>query len=202
MSLFGTHTSTEQTNSLAAYLPPGDVFGASYEQGTNLRNLLIGLAAELYRVETTMNAIKYDHDPINTTQLITYWEAALGIPDSCIQIGGQTLAQRRNNVIAKFAKMNIITSSDFISLAALFGFTVTITAGKDVGVFPIPFPCWFFPSAKVARFTMIVTFPASQYVFPLAFPCNFSSPLTNIVQCLFNKLKPANVQVLYRYANS
>ena len=44
-----TRTLEEQTNSLAAYLPNGKLWGAKYQEGTVVRGLLAGLSGELLR---------------------------------------------------------------------------------------------------------------------------------------------------------
>ena len=156
----------------------------------------MGLACELFRVEEQMNLISFEHDINVTTQFIDEWESAVGIPDACLS-GAGTLEDRRRDILVKLAKMNVTTAQDFIDLAAEFGIVVTIIPGAIAGTFPMIFPLMFFPSGKAARFTMIVDFPAALEVFPLTFPIPFGDGIIGVIKCLFNRVRPANVQIIY-----
>ena len=47
---------------------------------------------------------------------------------------------------------------------------------------------------EVAAYTLIIQFPLEdQNQFPLDFPIPFGDPKRDILKCLYNKLKPANV---------
>lgn len=54
-------------------------------------------------------------------------------------------------------------------------------------------------SEKAAKFTMIVEFavdPEEQFTYIFPFP--FGNDLILILECLFNKIKPANTQIIFR----
>ena len=147
-----------------------------------------------------------EHNPANTTAFLEEWEASVGIPDDCFDTSG-TIAERRLNIIAKFALMNVQTRQDFIDLAALFGFTVIIEMVEDLGAdtFPLTFPFTFqFSDPLVTNFVIFVTFigagPVVAPGFPYTFPILFAPPGINIVQCLFNKLKPVDVKIKFLFA--
>ena len=93
--------------------------------------------------------------------------------------------------------MNVTTAQDFIDLAAEFGITVTIIPGAVAGTFPMVFPLMFFTSGKEARFTMVVEFPSDLETFPLTFPIPFGDGIIGVIKCLFNRIRPANVQIIY-----
>lgn len=198
--LFGPHTQEEQTKSLADFLPNGKVFGGKLHEGTTLNRLLIGLGVEIFRAENKMNELGVEHDIAETTLLIEEWESALGIPDECFDTDG-TLDERRNQVITKLTALGISTREGFEALAAQFGFTVEVSSGAEWGIFPLRFPAIFFKYPTDARFTMVVDFGEELFpnVFALDFPIVFGSQITNVVICLFEKLKPANVCTLYRF---
>jgi uncharacterized protein YmfQ (DUF2313 family) len=196
MKLFKVHTKDEITDSLAAFMPGGRIFASKNQDGSALRKYLEGLASELFRIDEQMNLISEDHDITLTIQFIEEWESAVGIPGGCFD-GTGTLEDRRLAVLAKLALMNLTTDQDFIDLAALFGIVVTITPGATDGVFPLTFPISLFPTSREARFTMIVGFPGQSTRFPLPFPVPFGFPLVNLIKCLFDKSKPANVQIIY-----
>lgn len=197
---FTPKTQDENAQTLADYLPDGFVFLAKNLGTSKLRQMLLGLGAELVRADQFVEILVDDYYISQTTQLIEEWERALGIPDSCFNNTG-TIEQRRENVIIKLAKLNVATREDFIKLAALLGFTVEISGGAVWGIFPLHFPAIFFPSAKAARFTMVVDFDKALggETFPYTFPVPFGFGGNNIVMCLFRKLKPAMVKIVFRF---
>ena len=195
--LFEVKTQDEMTDSLAAFMPGGRVFAAKGEADSTLRKYLNGLSKELFRIDEQMNLMSEDHDINLTVNFLEQWESAVGIPDDCFDTSG-TIEERRFNVLAKLAKMNLTTEQDFIDLASLYGINITITQGAIAGIFPMTFPITFFASAKEARFTMIVTFDTTLETFPLTFPITFGESTIGTIKCLFNKSKPANVQIVYQ----
>jgi len=139
-----------------------------------------------------------------THEFITDWEKSLGIPDECFDPHNKTLDERRQYAIAKLARMNLTNRQDFIDLAAYFDINVTIDSGSQYkNVFPLKFPIIF--GSKAAKFTMIVTFidiNKPENVFPMTWPFKFGTAQTAFIQCLFLKLRPANVQIIWRYADT
>lgn len=194
--LFKVPTKEEMTNSVAAFMPDGRIFAAKNQENTNLRKLLEAFSLEFFRMDETMNLISEDYDINATTELIGRWESAVGIPDDCLK-GTGTLTERRRDVLAKFAMMNLTTEQDFIDLAALYGVVVTVTAGSIGNTYPMTFPYLLFESGKAARFTMIVDFDTVLETYPLTFPYTYGDATQGLIECLFNKSKPSNVQIIY-----
>lgn len=196
-------TQVEVINSLAQSFPTGRLFKAVHINGSNIRKLLIGLAIEIARIEQKISKDIYQAYFINEEfdGLLEEWESALGIPDDCFSITGKTRDERIEQVIAKLTMWTVVTEQDFIDMAAIFGYTVTIQQGIEVGTFPLILP-FILGSPKSLRFTMVINLPTSlapTSVFPLTLPFTLSSGGSSIVECLFNKLKPANVVIVYNY---
>ena len=202
MTLFRSRTLDEQTDSLAHYLPGGQLFEAKFIPGTNLRRYLRALASELQRYYSILEEVATEHDILYTQNLITEWESALGIPGTCFDNKG-TLEVRRRNLIAKLRYMHGSTAQDFINLAGYLGYQVQVEACSEHGMFPAAFPIYFFDAGKTVKFTMIITMePDDETVgFPLKFPIRFIKPDNALLKCLFNRIRPANVQVLYHYGS-
>ena len=100
--------------------------------------------------------------------------------------------------MVKLASLGVQTAQDFIDLAALFGITVEIKNGTVNGTFPMTCPIIVFDSSKAARFTIIVTFTvAAAETFPYTFPLPFGNAQIAILECLFNRLKPANTDIIF-----
>lgn len=196
--LFKIKTVVDHATSLANFLPLGKAFASKNTTGSVLRKLLDGLSGEIQRVYNGINDLSEDYDISLTTELITNWESAVGIPDGCYP-GTGTLVERRNHVLIKFAKMNVQTSEEFIKVIECLGFVVTLTPGADIGLFPLSFPIEFFKDPQDARFTLVVNLNSNNAVFALPFPVNFASNVNSIVTCVLNAIKPANVKLLLRF---
>lgn len=201
--LFNIYSQEEHTNSYVAYLPGGELFEAKNEESSVLRRLFAGLAYEIKRADDTMNDLTVDYDIYCTESLIDEWESALGIPDECFP-GTGTLEQRRQHVLIKLASLGVSTAKGFVDLAAMFGYKALIPSAATYGVFPLHFPAAFYQYPQDARFTMLVILdvenPPETFPFETSkYPIPFFGDTSNIIECLFKKLAPANVDVQFRY---
>jgi uncharacterized protein YmfQ (DUF2313 family) len=186
-----------QVESLAGYLPSGRAFSSKTIPGTVTRGLLEGLAAELLRVDGALEEFRREILPDETLLFIDEWENAVGIPDHCFT-GQGSIDVRRRDVLVKLVSLGLQTASDFEALAELLGVTAFVLPGSRYGVFPYTFPIVFFPNARAAFHTIIVDMPAPPGLgFPYTFPIPFGSSDQALVQCLFRRLKPAHVDVMY-----
>lgn len=198
---FLPNTLIENTDCLVAYLPNGRVFAAKNIEGSNLRNLFSAFAKEFGRLQNKIYEISVEDDLANTTNLINEWESSLQIPDTCLKVLNVPIEQRRKQIVAKFALMNITTEQDWINLAWFFGFRIKIDYGTTFGLFTMTFPLYLSGSKRAARFTMIITFLGlykPRNVFTTKFPIVFDET-KNFMICLFKKLKPANVNIHFRW---
>ena len=199
MTFIETRSQEEQANKLAGYLPNDRLHLVKNRDGSKLRSILLGLAQQWLDFRETINEVYDEYDPRSTTNLISEWEEFVGIPDDCLGNTG-TLEQRRLNILLKLAGINVTTEQQFINVAAVLGYTVTITNGVDVATFPLTFPIILLGSGE-APFTIIVNLDASLAPsgFPLTFPITLTDGLPELLQCFFEKLKPANTQLIFRY---
>lgn len=193
------HTKEQHADALARFSPPGELFAAKFIASTTYRQLLTGLACEFQNAEGYVKLLQDEFIPDNTIAFIEEWEKALGIPDDCFDAKG-TIAERRRDILAKLASLGVQTAQDFEDLALLFGFVVNVTQGEEfINNFPYIFPITFPTSAEEARFIIVVEFtPVTTETFPYTFPLTFSGGTIPILECLFNKLKPANCQVIFK----
>lgn len=188
---------TVQTDSLAQYFPPGLAFASVFCDGTVARGLLSGLAQEILRSENLLTEFRDNILPDETILLIDEWESALGIPDDCFT-GSGTAEQRRTEVLVKLASLGVQTLADFQKLANLLGIGMRITTGADHDIYMTKTPVIGFSTDKIARNTIVVDFDDSLGAgFPYTFPFTFGNASLQQIQCLFNKLKPAHVDILY-----
>jgi uncharacterized protein YmfQ (DUF2313 family) len=200
--MFKERTAAQQANVLGQYLRDDPLHEAKNREDSVLRKVLIGLASEWLNFRADLNDVVTEYNPRNTTSLIEEWEAFVGIPDSCIAVAS-TLEQRRLNVLLKLAGINVSTAKQFKNVAAVLGFTIEVSNGVDTSTFPLQLPFLLISPAS-APFTIVITLPASlkPIGFPLTLPFRLTEAQPKILNCLFNKLKPANTQLFFRYSES
>lgn len=202
--LFKTKTDSNQQETLASFVPNGRPFLAKRFPQAKLYKLLWGLALECGRAEGLLNDITLEHEIYQTTYLIEEWERALGIPDECIPVGS-TIERRRDMVLLKLGAMGLQSEQDWIDFIAILGYTATIRQGTCYGIFPYTctFPLYIFNQPSDARFDWEITVIGADVpcIFPFStlFPICFSDNITNILTCLFNKLKPKNTNLRIVY---
>lgn len=194
-----TPNSVEQnTQILADYLPQGVLYRAKNIDGSKLRTLLQALSLEYTRIQGKIEELSEQYYMPQTTNLLEAWERVLGIPDDCFT-NTVSVKDRRLQIVAKFALMNVTTTEDWIYLASFLGYNISIEYGTPYMVLPFKLP-FILGSEKAAKFTMIINFldlPPPTNVFPLTLP--FMLGNISMIQCVFEHIKPANVKIIYRY---
>ncbi|MCK5603071.1 DUF2313 domain-containing protein [Candidatus Pacearchaeota archaeon] len=196
---FKPNTEEENTQALADLLPQGVAWEAKNIEGSNMYKLLTSMSKEFVRVQEKINEFVIEHRPETTTNLIEEWEAAVGIPDSCFS-NTVSIDLRRKQVVAKLAKMNVQTAQDFIDLAAYFGYRVIIRNGATGSVLPVTLP-FALGSYNFLLNTILVKFvdlDKPNNIFTMTFPFTFG-PTSNIIICIFNKLKPVTAEIIFSY---
>lgn len=200
MPLFETRTIDDHADSLANYLPGGELFEAKFLPDKKLRKYLRALAAELDRYHSVLEESATEHEITKTQSLINEWESAMGIPGTCFDNKG-TIEERRRNVLIKLIHLHGSTAQDFINLAQLLGYTILVEPARYHGLLETQFPIYFYDSGKTVMFSVIITLPPDQKIagFPLSFAFPFMLPNNALLQCIFNRMKPANVNVHYLF---
>lgn len=86
-----------------------------------------GLVGSFERLDASAVGLIADAFPASTDQLLPEWEASLGLPDICAG-DDQTQAQRKAQVIARFASAGGQSREHYRAYAAALGFGIEITA--------------------------------------------------------------------------
>jgi len=195
----------EQARIIAGYLPEGKSFLAKNIIESNLYKFLRACSFSFLVLNDNIIAMFDELDPTTTEDLISEWETEFGIPDDCIDIA-DTLQERRDNVIAKITMDGVTTIADFVRVAAIYNIVVQITPGLEVAEFEATVLPFILGKSLLdggnSLFTMFVDLPAELDLFRLPFLLaqdKLGSPSVTIVECLFNKLKPANVEAIFRF---
>lgn len=199
LSLFNALPYLDNAFLLASHFPIGRLWGSAFNAQTNFGKLVLGLAVEYYRLGLLTEEVSIETDIDNATELLAEWEESVGIPNACFSDMG-SIAEKRRNVKLLFTNFGgVQTKDDLVRVAAIFGYTIEITTGIDVGGFPLLFPITNFGTSKAAKFTVIVNtaLGSEDEFFPLGFPLPFSVGGTTLLRCIFELLLPANVQVIF-----
>ena len=195
-------TQTQQADTLSQYLRDDSLHEAKNRDGSTLRKILLGLASEWLNFRSKINEVYNEYNPKTATKMIEEWEQFVGIPDDCIPVAS-TIEQRRLNVLLKLAGINATTEKQFKNVASILGYNIEVSNGVSTSTFPLTLPFLLISEAS-APFTIVITLPSSikPSGFPLTFPFTLTSQQPAILDCLFNKLKPANTQLFFRYSNA
>jgi uncharacterized protein YmfQ (DUF2313 family) len=171
---------------LAEHLPQGRAWGSKNIPDANLHKIIKSMAASFNRVQQQIELLSNELNIPLTNDLLPDWEASVGLPDDCQGIG-QALAERRENVISRLRRLPIVTVADFEALGEeLSGEPVTVIPGTDIDV----------PLDRHSRFKLFVQFPNQVEGFIYDFEVPFGNFRSDIVQCVFEKIVPANVIVV------
>lgn len=195
-------TQAQQTEILAQYLRDDELHEAKNREDSVLRKILFGLASEWLNFRNTINEVSNEYNPQKTAQLIEDWEQFVGIPDSCIPVAS-TIEQRRLNILLKLAGINATTEEQFKKVALILGYNIQVSNAVATSTFPLTLPFLLVEEAS-APFTIVITLSTASQPqgFTLTLPFTLSLPQPTILNCLFNKLKPANTQLFFRYSNA
>ena len=195
-------TQPQQADILAQYLRDDNLHEAKNRDDSTLRKILLGLASEWLNFRDKINEVVNEYNPQKTTALIQEWEEFVGIPDDCIPVA-LTIEQRRLNVLLKLSGINVTTEKQFKNVASILGYNIEVSNGVSTSTFPLTLPFLLISEAS-APFTIVITLPSSikPSGFALTFPFTLTSQQPAILDCLFNKLKPANTQLFFRYSNA
>lgn len=193
----------EQAQLLANYLPSGKFWEAKNIDESNLRKLLNGFGKEFVNIEDTLNWLKRELNILTTFDLIEYWEEAYGIPDDdgVFTVQGKSIEERRFNLYIKELMDGADRAEDWENIASKFGYKCKVYPPATISYFTFRFPINFYESPQYAigvEFYDIAPPPR----FDLQFPFTFGA--TNVIQLqkIFEIIKPADCEVVYRYVNS
>ncbi|WP_339860370.1 YmfQ family protein [Thalassospira alkalitolerans] len=181
---------------LQSLMPRGSAWARDAD--ASLTRLLRAFAAPLSRVHNRALDLIEEIDPRTSVELLSDWERVCGLPDPC---SGQpeSLAERRDQVVAKLAARGGQSKAFFIELAKNLGYEVTITEFR-------PFTCVSNCNDSLTqgdwRFAWQVNAPEETIRdFVAISACN--EPLrtwgNEPLECNITRLKPAHTRVIFTY---
>ncbi len=162
-------------------LPPGSAW--QINKDSVLYRLIDGLAAEFQRFENRFNVLIREMDLQQTSELLTEWETAFGLPENCMRDMTFNEAQRRENLVTKASAVGGSSPWYFIQLAARNGYTVSIT--------------------ESGNYQWAVNGPAVDVTYFRTGVSSIGDRLggfgDNRLECLINRYKPAHTDVNFTY---
>lgn len=134
--------------------------------------VLTGFRQALADIEAAFHArladlSEVESDPQQAVELLPDWERAYGLPDPCAP-QPQTIAQRRQALLARITDSGGLNPSRYIALAAALGFTITVTEFRPfrAGASHAGDPCrglnWLFAWQVNAPLNTISSFAAGS----------------------------------------
>ena len=163
---------------------------------------LLTLMPTWSRLHARLNALIGEIFPCSTYELLTEWEATLGLPDPCV---GEldTVQQRVQAVCAKFAARGGQSKTYYHQVAEALGFVIQITeytpftVGWSVGS-PLYGKSW----AHTWRITAV----EDHIWYFEAGVSTAGDPLrvwgNRLLECVFERIKPAHTILLFSYVGS
>ncbi len=191
-------TQDQYAAQLRAMLPPGRVWPR--DPNTVLGRLITGLAGSFWRSQNRANALVDEAFPGTTNELLSEWEQSLGLPDPCAG-PGQTVAQRRQQVIGRLTASGGQSIPYLIAAAAAIQIPITIDqftqarAGQARAGQPCNGPDW--------AFALRINAPQS-----LRSPARSGSAVagdllvtygTQPLACLLRRIAPAHATLIINY---
>lgn len=110
---------------LKQLLPRGAVW--LLEASSFITKTLLGISGELSRVDGRGDDLVEETDPRTANETIADWEKMLSLPDDIVTVIPATLSARQQAVTQKYVSRGGQSNAYFVSLAALCGYTVTVT---------------------------------------------------------------------------
>jgi uncharacterized protein YmfQ (DUF2313 family) len=211
------YTPEDFTNVMLDLLPWGMVWPR--EPDTDLVRTWSGLAVEYSRLHQRDCDLLAESYPGTCVETISDWERVCGLPDPCTG-PLDTLQERRQAVLAKLAARGGQSRQYYIDLAAIYGYTITITEYRPfiAGVSAAGDACWYqspcipdqwTQSSRRFRdwwFVWSVDYqPALVVTYFRAGQSCAGDPLAtwdnDLLRCIIEQTKPAHTVVLYADPN-
>lgn len=192
-------TQQEQARILANYLRSDKLHDAKNNKDSVLFKILMGLAIGWIDFRNNSQLIVDNYNIYNSLQLLEEWEQAVGIPDDVFNIAND-FETRRRNILLKISGSKAETSLQFENIGKILGFDIKCETGYQYCRFPLRFPI-IFTKKENLPFLIVITIDKKYQpkTFPFTFPIEFKSDIAIILKLFFDKIKPANTKLIFRY---
>lgn len=192
-------TAEQYKQQILKLLPQGRVFDKS--EGTNLEKLVSGLSKEFERMDTMVNKLPSEVNPKTTESFIQEWLDATIDSELCTDVD-ETIEGKRSAILGQLLATGGASKKYFQDVALALNIPVKITdklqpakAGITRAGEPVTGDGW--------AYTWIVNGPEQSARYLKAGTGKAGEPLVsygnNLLQCVFERLKPAHTTILFLY---
>ncbi|HDR9227796.1 TPA: DUF2313 domain-containing protein [Burkholderia vietnamiensis] len=185
-------------SAIQALMPRGQVWPR--DQDATQTKALMGLAPTYERNTARANYLLVDAFPGATYELLPEWEETLGLPDPCAG-ASPTIAQRRNQVVARLSNSGGQSISYFVGFARSLGYSITIQndAPARAGLSRCGDPC----NSESWAHAWSVVVPTNTITRARAGQSAAGEPLSTwgnrVLECELNALSPAHTVLKFSY---
>lgn len=190
LSFFDAPTIEQSRDQLSVIVPKGRAWNKKNVPESGHYRAIRVWASMFNQIQQQIEILAQEFNINLTTDLLPEWETSVGIPDDCLR-DLDTLQQRRNAIISRLRKVPIVTKEEFELLGQeLIGEQVVVTPGWDYD------EANNFPN-ELSRSKMYVQFINAATGFPYSFPYPFGRFRNDLVECVFQNVKPSYVVIIF-----
>lgn len=186
---------------LQSLLPRGAAW--TRQLSSNLTSVLGWAAAELARKEALAQRLLREADPRSTVDMLSDWEEAAGLPESCAGVPQLTYQERIEALVQRLTRIGGQSITYYLSVAESLGYTISV---EEFRPFIAGHSCIGDPvgGGDVVRFYWRVTVPDAKIVYFSCGTAECGDSLSEIrraelLECILNRLKPAHTILLFSY---
>jgi uncharacterized protein YmfQ (DUF2313 family) len=190
-------------------LPKGRLWEAFGSAGASDYALGRSIGEMIAQVLAYFEYVRGELNIETTTDLIVEWEESCGLPDPCTIHQFQTLEERRQQVILRLQKKPIVRTFDIEAMVkTLTGYDIKVIPRRanetEDGLLDLNLLDFELSSDKWDRFTfdVIVDYDDTTYLDALIGEVLDGKPLPSVIECVINRLKPANSMAIYTYSSA
>lgn len=194
------HSADEYRAALSALAPQGAAWSSAPD--SVFQTFLGALAQEFARLDQRAAQLWEEVDPARTLELLAAHEGVHGLPDPCVT-SSQTVAERRKALEGRMTSVGGQSAAFFVGLAYRLGYSVTIeqfASAADATAAGVSFSGdeW----AHIWRVNVPTTVGVTEF---RAGAGAVGEPLRawsdEVIECQFNRYKPAHTRLLFAYAS-
>lgn len=197
---------------LQRHIPLGTAWLAFRIQGKRAYRMMSGFAGAFEDAWTALCNLATELNPYSTSAMLPEWEAALNLPDNCLPAVSSD-DDRRSRLVFRMQKRRWTTAQDWTDLATLFGLEISITPGwaaEKSTYYAFQYPKRYDVIRGAGKFRVYIDVLNVDYFggyayggdghnngYPLPYGLKGSNPLLDAFMCLIDRIRPANVVVIW-----
>lgn len=194
---------------ITRHLPLGPAWRGFRAYGKRMYRMLTALAGPFEDAWTALAGLVPEMSPYTTSAFLSDWQTACGLPDACLW-QADTIEEQRAQIVYRLSKRRWTTAQDWHDLAALFDLIIRITPGWYVqkpALYAFEYPKRYDLFPRLGRFRVYIDIVGIQlggyvYGYPepgdgYPIPYGLASTKADQFLCLLERVRPANVVIIY-----